>query len=139
MLNHIVIMGRFTKDPELRYTQNNTAVASFTIACDRDYSGGGERQCDFINCTSWRNTAEFVSKYFHKGSMAVVNGRLQSRQYEDRDGKKHTAWEVLAENVYFGESKKSESDASDFKPAGPVGKPTTAFQELADDDGDLPF
>ena len=108
MLNHIVIMGRLTRDPEVRYTQSQLPVASFTVAVDRDYSGkdGGQKETDFINCTAWRSTAEFIQKYFHKGSMAVVSGRLQVRQYTDKDNNKRTAAEVVADSVYFGESKK---------------------------------
>ncbi len=112
MLNHIVIMGRLTRDPELRYTQSQVPVASFTVAVDRDFSGrdGGERQTDFINCVAWRQSAEFVSKYFHKGSMAVVSGRLQIRQYQDREGNNRTAAEVVSDNVYFGESRRDSDN-----------------------------
>ena len=108
MLNHITIMGRLTRDPELRMTQSQTQVASFTLAVDRDFGGrdGGERQTDFIDCVAWRQTAEFVSKYFSKGRMAVVSGRLQSRKWEDRDGNKRVSWEVVADNVYFGEARR---------------------------------
>ena len=109
MLNHIALMGRLTREPELRYTQSQLPVASFTVAVDRDYSGrdGGEKQTDFINCTAWRSTAEFIQKYFRKGSMIVVSGRLQIRQYTDKDNNKRTAAEVVADSVYFGESKNS--------------------------------
>lgn len=103
MLNTITIQGRLTRDPELRYTQNNTPVTSFTVACERDF---GEKQTDFIDCVAWRQTAEFVNKYFAKGSMAVVSGRLQSRSWQDRDGVKRVSWEINAEHVYFGESKR---------------------------------
>lgn len=110
MLNHIVIMGRLTRDPELRYTGSNIPVASFTVAVDRDYGNreSGEKQTDFINCVAWRSTGEFVSKYFQKGSMIVVSGRLQIRDYTDRDGNKRTAAEIVADNVYFGESKRRD-------------------------------
>lgn len=108
MLNTITIMGRLTKAPELRYTQSNTPVTSFAVACDRDF---GDKQTDFIDCVAWRQTAEFVEKYFAKGSMAVVTGRLQSRKWEDNNGNKRTSWEVLADRVYFGESKKAEAPA----------------------------
>ena len=114
MLNHITIMGRLTRDPELRTTQSGVSVASYTVAVDRDFGGrdGGERQTDFIDCVAWRQTGEFVSKYFHKGSMIVVSGRLQSRKWQDRDGNNRTSWEVIAENVYFGESRRdSESNS----------------------------
>ena len=158
MLNHITLMGRLTRDPELRYTQSNTPVASFRIAVDRDYQprDGGERQTDFIDCVAWRSTAEFVSKYFHKGSMAVVSGRLQMRDWTDRDGNKRTSAEVVVDNVYFGDSKKSREDdnsgstyggssgytprnnnASEGYNSAPRGG--SAFAELDDGDGELPF
>ena len=131
MLNHIIIMGRLTKDPELRYTQNNTPVASFTLACDRDYTEKGqERQTDFLNCIAWRGTGEFVSRNFVKGQMAVVSGRLQTRKWEDRDGKKHTEYEVIAENIYFGEAKKKEEEPKESK---------QTFTETAETDDELPF
>lgn len=108
MLNRITIIGRLTKDPELRYTQNNKAVASFTIAVERDFADAdGDRKADFINCVAWSGTAEFVSKYFHKGSMAVVSGRLQTRTYQAKDGGNRVAVEVVADAVYFGEPKKT--------------------------------
>ena len=114
MLNHIVLMGRLTRDPELRYTGSNVPVASFSIAVDRDFGRGenGEKQTDFINVSAWRQTGEFVSKYFTKGSMIVVSGRLQMRDYTDRDGNRRTAAEVVAENVYFGESKRRDDGAA---------------------------
>ena len=110
MLNHIVLMGRLTRDPELRYTQSQIPVASFSLAVDRDFGGrdGGERQTDFIDIVAWRSTAEFVSKYFTKGSMAVVSGRLQIRDWTDREGGKRRSAEVVADNVYFGESKRRD-------------------------------
>lgn len=109
MLNTITIQGRLTREPELRYTQNNTPVATFTLAVDRDYqNGGSERQTDFIDCVAWRSTAEFVNKYFAKGNMAVVSGRLQSRSWQDRDSNKRVSWEINAEHVYFGESKRPD-------------------------------
>ena len=113
MLNHIVLMGRLTRDPELRYTGSNVPVASFSIAVDRDFGRGenGEKQTDFINVSAWRQTGEFVSKYFTKGSMIVVSGRLQMRDYTDRDGNRRTAAEVVAENVYFGERKRRDDGA----------------------------
>ena len=111
MLNHITIMGRLTRDPELRRTGSGVAVASFTVAVDRDFSGrdGGERETDFIDCVAWRQTGEFVSKYFTKGSMMVVSGRLQIRNWNDKDGNKRRTAEVVADNVYFGGGKR-ESD-----------------------------
>lgn len=136
MLNHITIMGRMTADPEMRYTSNKIPVASFTVAVERDRANDGKKETDFINCVAWRNTAEFVSKYFSKGSLAVVSGRLQIREYTDKNGNKRTAAEIVAESVYFGGDKKSkdapkrDSDASE-----------TRFSDLDDDyddDGD-PF
>ncbi len=158
MLNHITLMGRLTRDPELRYTQTNTPVASFRLAVDRDFTprDGGERQTDFIDCVAWRSTGEFVSKYFHKGSMAVVSGRLQMREWTDRDGNKRTSAEVVADNIYFGESKRRDEDgysrnggssnsgyngrsnapSGGYDSAAPGG---SAFAELDDGDGELPF
>lgn len=129
-LNTITIMGRLTKAPELRYTQQNTPVAAFTLAVDRDYSGrdGGEKQTDFIDCVAWRGTAEFVDRYFDKGSMAVVSGRLQLRDWTDNNGNKRRSAEVVAEHVYFGESKRKSADIS-----------AEDFEDLDDKDGELPF
>ena len=133
MLNKIVLMGRLTRDPELRRTQSGTAVASFTLAVDRDYKPqDGERETDFIDIVAWRGTGEFVSKYFTKGRMAVVEGRLQVRDWKDKDGAKRRSTEVIADNVYFGDSKRSESGT----PAETSGE----FQELPDEEkGELPF
>ena len=148
MLNHIVLMGRLTRDPELRRTQSGIAVASFTLAVDRDFSGrdGGERQTDFIDCVAWRNTAEFVSKYFAKGRMAVVSGRLQLRDWTANDGSKRRSAEVVVDNVYFGDSKRDGGAAPSYAaPSDPYAGGYTApmtgsdFAELDDDDGDLPF
>ena len=113
MLNHIIIMGRLTRDPELRRTGSGIAVASFSLAVDRDFApkDGGDRECDFIDCVAWRQTGEFVSKYFTKGRMAVVSGRLQIRSWTDKDGNKRRTAEVVADNVYFGDSKR-DSDSS---------------------------
>ena len=128
MLNHIVIMGRLTRDPELRYTQSNTPVATVTLADDRDYTGSnGERGVDFIDCVAWRSTAEFVSKYFQKGSMAVASGRLQLRDWIDRDGNKRRSSEVLATSVYFGGSKPERAPA-----------PTAPEDALPYEDPDMP-
>ena len=121
MLNKVIVMGRLVRDPELRRTNSGTAVASFTIACDRDFkSDGGEREADFIECVAWRNTAEFVSKYFAKGRMAVVSGRLQTRNWTDKEGNKRKATEIVAESVYFGDSKREElhGPGSGRRPAG---------------------
>ena len=142
MLNHITAMGRLTKDPELRYTQSNTPVASFTIACDRDYSGQGqEKQTDFIDCVAWRSTGEFVSKYFSKGRMIVVSGRLQSRKWTDKDGNKRTSWEIVADNCYFGDSKKDGDSGGTYneQQAYDTMQKHAQLQELDEDDGDLPF
>ena len=116
MLNHITIMGRLTRDPELRRTGSGIAVASFTVAVDRDFGGrdGGERETDFIVCVAWRQTGEFVSKYFTKGSMIVVSGRLQIRNWNDKEGNKRRSAEVVADNVYFGESKRSSESNSSY-------------------------
>ena len=116
MLNHITIMGRLTRDPELRRTGSGIAVASFTVAVDRDFGGrdGGERETDFIDCVAWRQTGEFVSKYFTKGSMIVVSGRLQIRSWTDKDGNKRRTAEVVADNVYFGESKRNSEGNSSY-------------------------
>lgn len=137
MLNHIVIQGRLVKDPELRYTQSNTPVASFTVAVDRDF--GEDKQTDFIDCTAWRKTGEFVSKHFQKGSMIVVSGRLQSRKWEDKDGNKRMSWEINAENVYFGGDKKAENNADYYNGKG-VNVRADTFEDLPDDaGGSLPF
>ena len=115
MLNHIVLMGRLTRDPELRYTGSNVPVASFRLAVDRDFGNRetGEKQADFIDVVAWRQTGEFVSKYFTKGRMAVVSGRLQMRDWTDRDGNKRTSYEVVADNVYFGDSNRDNRDGGD--------------------------
>lgn len=114
MLNHIVLMGRLTRDPELRRTDSGVAVAAFTLAVERDYSGrdGSEREADFVDIVAWRNTAEFVSKYFSKGRMAVVSGRLQIRSWTDKDGNKYRIAEVVSDSVYFGESKRDKQQAA---------------------------
>ena len=137
MLNHIVLMGRLTRDPELRYTGSNTPVASFRLAVDRDLQpkDGGKRQTDFIDVVAWRSTGEFVSKYFTKGSMAVVSGRLQMRSWTDRGGNKRTTAEVVAENVYFGDSKKD----SDSRPELPSDPYTSPFRNIDEEEGELPF
>lgn len=140
MLNRIVIMGRLTKDPELRRTGNGTAVTSFTLAVDRDFANKetGERETDFIECVAWRGTGEFVSKHFSKGRMAIVSGRLQIRGWTDKDGNKRRTAEVLADNVYFGDSKKEEqtSEPTGFATAEPM---QSNFAVLDDDDATLPF
>ena len=137
MLNHITIMGRLTRDPELRRTGTGIAVASFTVAVDRDFSGrdGGEKETDFIDCVAWRQTGEFVSKYFTKGSMIVVSGRLQIRGWTDKDGNKRRTAEVVADNVYFGEAK--NSNASNVTNHYPT--PGQDFEQVDVPDSELPF
>ena len=135
MLNKIILMGRLTRDPELRRTQSGTAVASFTIAVDRDYrAASGEKETDFIDIVAWRGTGEFVSKYFAKGRMAVVEGRLQIRDWTDKDGGRRRSAEVVADNVYFGDSRRGASDSSLSADPG-------RNQELTEeeDNGELPF
>ena len=160
MLNHIVIMGRLTRDPELRRTGSGIAVTSFSLAVDRDFGSkdGGERETDFIDCVAWRSTGEFVSKYFTKGSMAVVSGRLQIRSWTDKDGNKRRTAEVVADNVYFGDSKRDGAAPGGFDQsapsyAAPFGSspytapaqqsapaaPASDFSMLEGDDDQLPF
>ena len=144
MLNKIIIMGRLTRDPELRRTASSTAVAGFTLAVDRDFkSQNGEKSTDFIDVVAWRNTAEFVAKYFTKGRMAVVEGRLQIRDWKDKDGNNRRSAEVVAENVYFGDYKRDGAPAGDYAaPMGGYAAPvstTSSFSEIEDEDGDLPF
>ena len=138
MLNHIVLMGRLTRDPELRQTGSGISVASFTIAVDRDYAAqGAEKETDFVDIVAWRGTADFVSKYFAKGRMAVVSGRLQIRNWQDKDGNKRRSAEVVADNVYFGESKKDSQSSNSTQSNEPA--QSTDFVPLDDDDSDLPF
>ena len=165
MLNHITIMGRLTRDPELRRTGSGVAVASFTVAVDRDFGNrdNGEKETDFIDCVAWRQTGEFVSKYFTKGRMAVVSGRLQIRNWNDKDGNKRRSAEVVADNVYFGDSKRDDQVGGSFggnayggSYGGGYGAPAPAaggfggyaapsspsasdFAMLDDDDAQLPF
>ena len=164
MLNHITIMGRLTRDPELRRTGSGIAVASFTVAVDRDFGvrDGGEKETDFIDCVAWRQTGEFVSKYFTKGRMIVVSGRLQIRSWTDKDGNKRRTAEVVADNCYFGDSKRDSDGGSSYggntyggnsygsaysAPAGnnyggysaPASAPASDFPVLDDDDAQLPF
>ena len=151
MLNKIILMGRLTRDPELRRTQSGTAVTSFSLAVDRDFkSQNGEKETDFIDIVAWRATAEFVSKYFTKGRMAVVEGRLQLRDWTDKDGNKRRSAEVVADNVYFGDSKRDAEAGGYHAPAygAPAGgghrapAPVDAhsdFSEIGEEDGELPF
>ena len=145
MLNHITIMGRLTRDPELRRTQTGVAVCTFTVAVDRDFQSrdAAEKQTDFIDVVAWRQTAEFVSKYFAKGRMIVVDGSLQSRKWQDKSGQNRVSWEVIANSIYFGEGKRDSSDSygsapvRDYAPAEQSAP--SAFSEIEDDDGLLPF
>ena len=147
MLNRVVIMGRLVRDPELRRTQSGVSVTSFRLACDSDFkSQSGERTTTWIDVVAWRQSAEFVSKYFAKGRMAVVEGRLQSRDWTDKDGNKRTTIEIVADNVYFGDSRR-EGDGGYNPPAysapgggysAPVGG-TSDFAEIDEEDGELPF
>ena len=160
MLNKIFLQGRLVADPELRHTQQGTPVASFRIAVDRDYKNqSGNRETDFINIVAWRGTGEFVSRYFTKGRMAIVEGRLQMREYTDRDGNRRVAAEVVASNIYFGDSRRDSQPAaqggydpygapaapSSYAPPANYGAPSSGapasngFAELSDDDGELPF
>ena len=144
MLNKIFIMGRLTRDPELRRTTNSTPVTSFSLAVDRDYkSQNGEKSTDFIDVVAWRSTAEFVAKYFTKGRMAIVEGRLQIRDWKDKDGNNRRSAEVVADNVYFGDSKRDGAPSGDYTaPMGGYAAPvntTSSFSEIDDEDGDLPF
>ena len=146
MLNRIILMGRLTRDPELRHTQTGTPVASFSLAVDRDFKDKttGEKSTDFIDIVAWRSSAEFVSRFFTKGRMAVVEGRLQLRDWTDKDGNKRRTAEVLAEHVYFGDSKRdaeggAESGGAYTPPPAEPGSGGAEFEELTDDDGELPF
>ena len=160
MLNHITLMGRLVRDPELRRTGSGVAVASFRIAVDRDYSpkDGGERKADFIDCVAWRQTGEFISKYFAKGRMIVVDGRLEMRDWTDKEGNKRTSAEVIVENAYFGDSKRDGDSGSSYggnayggnsysAPASvpsfggysAPAAPASDFAMLDDDDAQLPF
>ena len=142
MLNKIIIMGRLTRDPELRRTGSGTAVTSFSMACDRDFkSQSGDKETDFIDAVAWKNTAEFVSKYFSKGRMAVVEGRLQIRDWTDKAGNKRTTAEVVADNVYFADSKRSESNDNQKENFNALsGRLSDDFvPALNDDTSELPF
>jgi len=159
MLNRIILMGRLVRDPELRHTQSGTAVASFTLAVDRDFRNkqNGEKDTDFIDIVAWRQTGEFVSKYFTKGRMAVVEGRLQIREWTDRDGNKRRSAEVIADNVYFGDSRRDSEGGSayggnsyggnsfgGYSAPAPMsyGAPSAEFDQfsqLDDNDSELPF
>ena len=141
MLNHIVIMGRLTRDPELRRTATGVAATNFSVAVERDFkSDRGAKETDFIDCVAWRQTGEFVNKYFKRGSMIVVSGRLQIRSWTDKDGNKRRSAEVVADSCYFGETKKAESESNEFSgyiPSEPV--PASDFSVLDGPDEQLPF
>lgn len=143
MLNRIILMGRLTHDPELRRTQSDTPVCSFSLAVDRDYKRDGEKETDFIDIVAWRSTADFVGKYFTKGRMAVVEGRLQIRDWTDKEGGKRRSAEVIADNVYFGDSKPKDSGsdvpAYDGEPGAEFGAPPSGFTPDFGDDGEMPF
>ena len=141
MLNKIIIMGRLTRDPELRRTGSGTAVTSFSLACDRDFkSQSGEKETDFIEVVAWKNTAEFVSKYFSKGRMAVVEGRLQIRDWTDKAGNKRTTAEVVADNVYFADSKRSESNDNQKENFNALsGRLIDDFVPISEEGGEIPF
>ena len=132
-LNRIIVMGRLTKDPELRHTNSGVAVANFTLAVDRDFKDKttGERETDFIDCVAWYQTGEFVHRYFTKGRMAVVDGRLQNRKWTDKEGNKRIAAEIVVDNVYFGDSK--SDGQSESRPA------TQRYEDLNEHYGELPF
>lgn len=137
MLNKIVLQGRLCSDPELRHTQSGAAVSSFTLAVDRDFkSHSGERETDFVNCTAWKSVAEFTARYLSRGRLAIVEGRLQSRRYTDKDGNNRTAYEVVASSVYFGDSKRDPLDKL-AEDAEPVSDPP--ISELGENSEDLPF
>ena len=147
MLNHITIMRRLVKDPELRRTQSGVAVCSFTVAVDRDFQSreAAEKQTDFIDVVAWRQTAEFVSKYFTKGRMIVVDGSLQSRKWQDKTGQNRVSWEVLANNIYFGDSKRDGMSGGDYSapaygaPADSYSAPSSGSFAEIEEDGELPF
>lgn len=136
MLNHITIMGRLTRDPELRRTNSGTAVASFTVAVDRGFGKDGEKQTDFIDCVAWRQTGEFVSKYFAKGRMIVVDGRLELRDWTDKDGNKRRNAEINVFSAYFGDSKKDGTEGNQTAAGAYL---ANNYAPIADVDDDLPW
>lgn len=141
MLNRIIIAGRMTADPELRRTQSGTAVASFTLAVERDFKNqNGEKETDFINCVAWKGSAEFASNYFSKGQMAIVDGRLQMREWTDKDGNKRRSFDVVVSSVYFGDSKHEERAEPSYMPPPTPQELSDRFQDMVDEDGaELPF
>lgn len=136
MLNQITLMGRLTRDPELRYTQNNVPVASFTLAVERDYGSREDRQTDFIDCVAWRHTGEFITKYFQKGGMAAVKGRLQIRNWEDDDGNKRRNAEVIVDSVYFCGGASRSGERNDGIPEDVT---EGTFHDISGEDGDVPW
>lgn len=139
MLNRVTIMGRLTKEPELRHTQSDIPVVSFTLAVDRGFLKGEERQADFINIVAWRGTAEFVSKWFSKGQLVAVSGRIQSRTYKDRDGNNRAAVEVVADECFFAENKREKTEGANDTGAESLPPSEGEFEEIYGDDGELPF
>lgn len=137
MLNHIIVMGRICNDIELRRTGAGVAVASFTVACDRDFGQNGQKETDFIDCVAWRGTGEFIERNFSKGKMIVVSGRLQNRKWEDKNGNKRTTAEIIVENAYFADSKKDIGDK--FQAAMGNHEPLQDFAVVDGDDDNLPF
>lgn len=135
MLNRITVMGRLVRDPDLRKTASDISVVSFTVAVDRDFKQGDERVADFIPVTAWRGTADFIARNFSKGRMICVDGPLQTRNYEDKEGNKRTAFEIVAQNVYFADSKKGGAS----QPGAYQTPKMPDFEEVSPDDGDLPF
>lgn len=135
MLNHVTIMGRLVKDPELRRTGSGVAVTSFTVAVDRDIASkdSGEREADFLECVAWRGTGEFVARNFFKGKMIVVSGRLQVRRWTDKDGSKRRTTEIVADNVYFGDSKRAEDSSNGYA------QPENDYGYLEGEDAQLPY
>lgn len=142
MLNHITIMGRLTKDPELRKTQSGVSVVTFTVAVDRDFKNGDEKVTDYIDCTAWRGQADFIAKYFGKGRMIVVDGALNSRKWTDKDGNNRVSWEIQAQNVYFGDSKRNDDgqQSNANNNSGNLNAIDAKFGEITSDNGEeLPF
>jgi single-strand DNA-binding protein len=138
MLNKVILMGRLTKDPELKYTTSNIPVCTFTLAVDRNFKQGGERQADFIPIVAWRNNAEFTSKYFKKGMQVVVSGRLQTRNWDDQEGKRHFITEIVVDETYFAEKKRDSDNLINSYDVNDFSKEVEGFMPI-DADDDLPF
>lgn len=144
MLNKIVVMGRLTRDPELKNTQSGISCTSFSIACDRDFKNKetGEKECDFFNVQAWRQTAEFICKYFSKGRMIVIDGRLQARKYQDKNGNNRTATEIIVDHAYFGDAKQDNSSGVRSDPTDQQQQNSqefTALEDVLEDESELPF